>query len=257
MIDVENELFELYKEIRKVKKFKYFFIDSTFLEEQEKRREKNRIFIVLICKIILYLIAVILCGIFLYHYSQGKMLLIGLGVCSLLFLIIALISVHQALNKFAKLSGYGEIHLLRNAIIYDAFKKHLETRKFTVNQIEKYLLPYLKSNNEDRQAGSISTFLKIIIPTIFVSVITSFFSLIINSAIEETDFKQEEFNQAMYLWLALVFLIILLGAMVYNTVHLFQNKSSYNKNYKLMETLFYNYLLEKSKRSIKKPKRKT
>lgn len=87
--------------------------------------------------------------------------------------------------------------------------------------------------------------------------ITSCFTLIINSAVEETNLKQEDFNQAMYLWLALGLSTIALGAMVYTTIHLFQNKSSYNKNYKLMETLFYNYLLEKGKRSINKPKRKS
>ncbi|MCY9196008.1 hypothetical protein MOE86_04625 [Bacillus atrophaeus] len=257
MIDVENELFKLYEEVSRVKKFKYFYIDSPFLKEEEKVRKKNRIYVVLICKLIIYLIAVILCGAILYHYIQGKMFLIGFGTSSLLSLIIPLKSVRKALTKFAMLSGYSEIYLLRRAKIYEAFKKHLETRKFTVNQIEKYLLPYLKSNNEDRQAGSVTTFLKIIIPTIFVSVITSFFTLIINSAVEETNFKQEEFNQAMWLWLLLGFITIVLGSMVFTTIHFFHNKSSYNKNYKLMETLFYNYLLEKGKRYIKKPKRKS
>ncbi|MBU8583005.1 hypothetical protein KM911_14965 [Bacillus paralicheniformis] len=256
MIDVENELFMLYKEVSRVKKFKYFFIDSPFLEE-EKAREKNRVYVVLIFKLVFCLIAVILCGFLLYHYLHGEIFKIGIVVASFFSLIIALTSISKALTKFAKLSGYSEVYLLRRAIIYDAFKKHLETRRFTVNQIEKYLLPYLKSNNEDRQAGSITTFLKIIVPTIFVSVITSCFTLIINSAVEETNLKQEDFNQAMYLWLALGLSTIALGAMVYTTIHLFQNKSSYNKNYKLMETLFYNYLLEKGKRSINKPKRKS
>lgn len=167
MIDVENELFMLYKEVSRVKKFKYFFIDSPFLEE-EKAREKNRVYVVLIFKLVFCLIAVILCGFLLYHYLHGEIFKIGIVVASFFSLIIALTSISKALTKFAKLSGYSEVYLLRRAIIYDAFKKHLETRRFTVNQIEKYLLPYLKSNNEDRQAGSITTFLKIIVPTIFV-----------------------------------------------------------------------------------------
>ncbi|AOC90632.1 hypothetical protein [Bacillus amyloliquefaciens] len=257
MIDVENELFELYQEVSRVKKFKYFYIDSPFLKEEEEKVQKNRIFVVLICKLIFYLITLILCVFVLYHYLQGKMFLIGLVASSSVCLIIAIFSVTKALTKFAILSGYSDIYFLKRAEIYEAFKKYLETRKFTVNQIEKYLLPYLKSNNEDRQSGSVTTFLKIIIPTIFVSVITSCFTLIINSAVEEGNLKQEELDQALYVWLGLGFVTVILGAMVFTTIHFFQNKSSYNKNYKLMETLFYNYLLEKGKRSIKKPKRKS
>lgn len=257
MIDVENELFKLYQEVSRVKKFKYFYIDSPFLKEEEEKVQKNRIFVVLICKLIFYLIALILCVFVLYHYLQGKTFLIGLVASSVVCLIIAFFSIRKALTKFASLSGYSKIYLLRRAKIYEAFKEHLETRKFNINQIEKYLLPYLKSSNEDRQAGSVTTFLKIIIPTIFVSMITSFFTLIINSAVEETYFRQEEFNQAMWLWVILGISTIVLGSMVFTTIHSFHNKSSYNKNYKLLETLFYNYLLEKGKRSIKKPKRRS
>lgn len=35
MVDIDNELFELYKEVSKVKNIKYFFIDSPFLKDEE------------------------------------------------------------------------------------------------------------------------------------------------------------------------------------------------------------------------------
>ncbi|MCY8247893.1 hypothetical protein, partial [Bacillus inaquosorum] len=113
---------------------------------------------------------------------------------------------------------------------------------------------------EDRKAASTTTYLKIIIPSILVSMITSWFTLIINTAVEEPNLKQEEFNQVMILWLALGIEVIILGAFIYSAIHQFQNGSSYNKNYRLLETLFYNYLLEQggnpSKKSKKKSKKK-
>ncbi|PAY13876.1 hypothetical protein [Bacillus sp. 7705b] len=261
MVDIDNELFELYKEVSKVKKIKYFFIDSPFLEEdEEKVQEKNKIFLKLLYKIIFYLLVVFSCGFFLYKCLHGKMFLIVFGAIFLLVFIFAILSISKALTKFAKLSGYSGFHKLRREIIYKAFKKNLETRNYSINQIENYLLPYLKSINEDRKAASITTYLKIIIPSILVSMITSWFTLIINTAVEEPNLKQEEFNQVMILWLALGIEVIILGAFIYSAIHQFQNGSSYNKNYRLLETLFYNYLLEQggnpSKKSKKKSKKK-
>ncbi|MEC3615198.1 hypothetical protein [Bacillus stercoris] len=218
-------------------------------------QEKNKIFKKLLYKIIFCLFVLISCGFFLYKCLHGKMFLIVFGAIFSLVFIIATISVSKALTEFAKLLGYSGFHKLRREVIYDAFKKHLKTRKFSINQIENYLLPYLKSINEDRKAASITTYLKIIIPSILVSMITSWFTLIINTAVEEPNLKQEEFNQVMALWLSLGIEVIILGAFIYSVIHHFQNGSSYNKNYKLLETLFYNYLLEQGENPAKKSKK--
>ncbi|MCY7975214.1 hypothetical protein P8843_06235 [Bacillus inaquosorum] len=249
MMDIENELFELYMEVKKVKKFKSMFLDSPFIKK-ERAQEKNKIYLLLFCKLISCLVLYILCWFFLdkYLYENKLPYTVLLLASFFTFCFLTGLSVNQASTKFALLAGFREFHLLKKKVVYEAFEKRLRSRNFTVNQIEKYLLPYLKSQNEDRLAGSTITFLKNIIPTIFVSIITSFFALLINTAVREPNLKQEDFDVAMVTWISLGIQTIVMGAFMFKLIHHLQGILDYKKNHKLLETLFYNYLLKKDRK---------
>ncbi|MGG3662077.1 hypothetical protein [Bacillus gobiensis] len=253
MVDIDKELFELYMEVKKVKKFKNMFLDSPFIKK-ERAPEKNKIYLVLFCKLISYLIVNTLCWFFLFKYLYGNKFLYAFFLASfVLFLFLAVLSVSKASTKFAQLAGYDKFHLLKKTVVYEAFEKRLMFRKYTVNQIEKYLLPYLKSQNKDKQEGSAITFLKNQIPTIFISIITSLFTIIINTAIREPNFNPKDLTEVMYTWMRIGVLMIVIGAFIFKVLHYLQNK----RNHKLLETLFYNYLLENGQKPVKKYKKKT
>lgn len=256
MIDIDNELFELYMEVKKVKKFKNMFLDSPFLKK-ERAREKSKIYLVLCCKVISSLMVFMLGCFFLHKYLYENMILYKvLSLVNLfVFLIISAISVRKALDKFARLAGHRNFHRLKKTVVYEAFKRRLISRNFTVNQIEKYLLPHLKSQNKDKQEGSAITFLKNQIPAIFISIITSFFTVIINTAVSEPNLNQKDLNDVMITWIGLGIQMIVLSTFTFKFIHHFQDILDYKKNHVLLETLFYNFLLEKERASIQKSKR--
>ncbi|MGG3625513.1 hypothetical protein ABES25_18400 [Bacillus gobiensis] len=263
MVDIDKEIFELYMEVKKVKKFKNMFLDSPFIKKekvQEKKKIYSRFFGGLIrlsvCCFFLFKYLFIICF-FLFKYLFGiefpYSILASILASILLFLIITVLSINKAKDKLAKLAGYDRFHLLKKTVVYETFEKRLRSRKYTVNQIEKYLLPYLKSQNKDKQEGSYITFIKNQIPTIIVSIITSLFTVIINAAIREPNFNPKDLTGVMFTWIGLGVELILIGAAIFVSIHQFQNK----RNHKLLETLFYNYLLENGQKPVKKYKKKT
>ncbi|NQW96403.1 hypothetical protein [Bacillus altitudinis] len=266
-MDLDDILFELKQEVTRVKKMKYLFIDSPFLNEMKeepgvKAEKKNKILVECILRLVSCLLVFILFIFFMNKFLHGQIFLIVAGLVFLLAFFVAIISITKSLTHFSKLSGFKTFDKLRKNVIYDAFNKKLNKHNFSTDQIEKYILPHLKDKNNDRREASITTFLKIIIPSILVSMIVSGFTLIINTAVEEPSLKEGEFNQVLGLWLILGIEVIVFGAFLYTGIHYAQKILSSNKNYKLLEKLFYSYLLEKNlntsqnKKAKKSKKRK-
>ncbi|MEB2358587.1 hypothetical protein LAV39_12820 [Bacillus pumilus] len=267
MTDIDDMLFELKQEVRKVNTMKYLLINSPFLNEvkevsEVKAQKKNKIFVECILKIVSCLIVFILFIFLLNKFSHGKVFLIAVVLVFLLLLFIAIYCIIKGLTYFSELSGFKTFDELRKNVIYEAFNEKLNKHNFSTTQIEKYILPQLKEINKDRREASITTFLKISIPSILVSMIASWFTLIINTAVEEPSLKEEEFNQVLGLWLIHGIQVMVVGAFLYTGIHYAQKILSSNKNYKLLEKLFYSYLLEKNlnaslnKKAKKSKKRK-
>ncbi|MDH6597938.1 hypothetical protein [Bacillus aerius] len=123
MIDIDDILFELKQEVRKVNTMKYLLIDSPFLNEvkeesEMKAQKKTKIFVECILKIVSCLIVFILFISLLNKFSHGKVFLIAVVIVFLLLLFIAIYCIIKGLNYFSELSGFKTFDELKKCYLF-------------------------------------------------------------------------------------------------------------------------------------------
>ncbi|NPC93639.1 hypothetical protein HOO54_15710 [Bacillus sp. WMMC1349] len=227
-MDINKELYDLKEEIDKARSFKNIFWDSPFLHTEKDKREKKEIFIRFFILSVIY-IATYLVDILpiIVKLDIGYLIL-----CILLGLAIYAVYLGRELNKFYRLGEYEGYYHLRYALCYKAFRRRLEKSSFSTNDIEKYILPLLKAKNSTLESYTFKSYLKVVIPSFIAGSIVAFLN-------------QPKIDFSLYLNIIFIvifgFIVSMIGA----------NSPGYHKGYKLLETLLYNYLLEKDHTSQK------
>ncbi|MDA7028470.1 hypothetical protein PJ311_18185 [Bacillus sp. CLL-7-23] len=227
-MDINKELYDLKVEIDKARSFKNIFWDSPFLDTEKDKREKKEIFIRFFILTVIYIATCLVKILLTFDKVDIGYLIISILLCLVLFVCYL---GYEARN-FCSLNGHKGYYDLRYTLCYKAFRRRLEKSSFSTNDIEKYILPLLKAKNSTLESYTFKSYLKVVIPSFIAGSIVAFLN-------------QPKIDFSLYLNIIFIvifgFIVSMIGA----------NSPGYHKGYKLLETLLYNYLLEKDHTSQK------
>ncbi|AXS61805.1 MULTISPECIES: hypothetical protein [Bacillus] len=263
-MNIDVEIFKMAQEVKCAKSVKNVFWASSFLKSKGDRWKKRLYFFLGVVSIIAYFF---IGREFLFknlYYSLedltakldiSKSNAIILTISLSIFPIMVIIAV--TLRKYAMLVdrkwGISDLYY---SLSYKALKKYLHRKNYNNKVIEKRILPYIISKNSNLELYSIGSFLKIVIPSIVVSIPVSIFGVLFTTSINESA-SLVEFKGFLLTLGSITIMLWFIGATSFKalpTLSIFSEK----KAYKELERILQGYLLEKEIKlgSRKKIKRK-
>ncbi|MBO3635126.1 hypothetical protein [Bacillus subtilis] len=264
-MNIDIELFRMVQEIKRAKSFSNVFWKSPFLKSKEDRRKKRIIFFLGVISIVAYfLIGREFLFRNLYYLLEEAAIKLDMTRSSIIILSISfsmvpiIVIIMVALSKFSKLvdSKYTGISDLYYLLTHRALKTYLIKKKYNYSVIEKRLLPSVILKNGHLELYSIGSFLKVVIPSIVVSIPVSMFGVLFTTSINDSASLGEFKGFLITLGSITIMLWFIGGALFYSLP--FLNVFSERKVYKELEQILQGFLLEEEVKldNRKKIKRK-
>ena len=264
-MNIDIELFRMVQEIKRAKSFSNVFWKSPFLKSKEDRRKKRIIFFLGVISIVAYfLIGREFLFRNLYYLLEEAAVKLDMTRSSIIILSISfsmvpiIVIIMVTLSKFSKLvdSKYTGISDLYYSLSHRALKTYLIKKKYNYSVIEKRLLPSVILKNGHLELYSIGSFLKVVIPSIVVSIPVSMFGVLFTTSINDSASLGEFKGFLITLGSITIMLWFIGGALFYSLP--FLNVFSERKVYKELEQILQGFLLEEEVKldNRKKIKRK-